>query len=447
MSIESLLLPLIFLIASTCFSMISKAIQTLGKISLKKEFYLHRKRYYFHFIVKRLFPKDLWNDMVILNGSTKQIIRILYATTFIFYFLSQSFFSSVVAQENHHTILRPSMFILMIATIVVIGLFFDFLGNLFGRAKPIAALKISYPIASLFLILFSPLTFLFLKLQKMIFTQDSSEGTPSSYKIKDKILELVLESELHHELNPQDKKLIISVASFKDRIAREVMVPRIDVFVLSSKSSIHDAALCFVREGYSRIPIYKDSLDNIIGVLLYKDILTFYINWYEKEEKIAPHALTIEHLLKPILYTPETKKISHLLQDFRAKQIHLAIVVDEYGGTEGIVTTEDILEELVGEIADEYDDLQQELLFKPHPQGGWIVDAKMNIIDIEKELAVSIPQSPEYDTLGGYIFQRAGSIPTKGWKIHHENFDLEILKSSERSVEKVRIIPSTPEEF
>jgi len=121
--------------------------------------------------------------------------------------------------------------------------------------------------------------------------------------------------------------------------------------------------------------------------------------------------------------------------------------VDEYGGTEGVVTIEDILEELVGEIADEYDDAQEEILFTPYPQGGWIVDAKMNIIDIEKELGILIPHSPEYDTLGGYIFHRAGAIPTKGWRIHHENFDLEILKSSERIIEKVRIIPAVVEEL
>jgi CBS domain containing-hemolysin-like protein len=101
----------------------------------------------------------------------------------------------------------------------------------------------------------------------------------------------------------------------------------------------------------------------------------------------------------------------------------------------------------VGEIADEDDDLQQEPLYKSHPQGGWVVDGKMNIIDIEKELAVNIPQSPEYDTLGGYIFHRAGTIPTKGWKIHHENFDLEILKSTERSVEKVRIVSLSSDEL
>ncbi|MBM3192278.1 MAG: HlyC/CorC family transporter, partial [Chlamydiae bacterium] len=402
MSLESLLLPLIFLLASVAFSTLSKAMQALGKLQIKKEFDAHRGFYYFYFLVKKLFPKDGWNNLTFLNGSTKQITRILYATTFIFYFLSQNFFSSIFIAGNHHILLKPSIFILIITIIVFLGLFFDFLGTLLGSSRPLAALKLFYPIASIFLTFFCPVTFILLKLQKLIFAKDPKDLAASSpYKIKDKILELVLESDLQHELSPQEKRLMLSVASFKDRIAREIMVPRINVVILPSHSSIQEAALCFAQEGYSRIPVYKQSPDNIIGVLLYKDLLRFYLQTQKQQN---PETATIENILKPILYTPETKKISNLLQEFRSKQIHLAIVVDEYGGTEGVVTIEDILEELVGEIADEYDNAQEELLFQPHPQGGWVVDAKMSIIDIEKELGIPIPHSPEYDTLGGYIF-------------------------------------------
>ncbi|HEY5260013.1 MAG TPA: hemolysin family protein, partial [Rhabdochlamydiaceae bacterium] len=226
---------------------------------------------------------------------------------------------------------------------------------------------------------------------------------------------------------------ILSIASFKDRMAREVMVPRIDVFSLPSDTTLQEAIDHFLKEGYSRIPIYRDTVDHIIGVLLYKDILKHALNRSASQD-------SIEKLIKPVLYTPETKKISHLLQEFRGKQIHLAIVVDEYGGTEGIVTIEDILEELVGEIADEYD-IDQELQFSSLPAGGWVVDAKMGIVDIEEDLGVKIPQSPEYDTIGGYIFHRAGAIPSKGWRIHLDDYDIEVLSSDERSIEKIRITP------
>ena len=114
-------------------------------------------------------------------------------------------------------------------------------------------------------------------------------------------------------------------------------------------------------------------------------------------------------------------------------------MVDEYGGTEGIVTIEDILEEIVGEIADEYD--EEANIFSPQPDGSWVVDARMTILDIEEKLGINIPQEGDYDTIGGYIYHRAGTIPTKGFVIHHDDFQLEVLKSSERSIEKVRIKP------
>jgi len=161
----------------------------------------------------------------------------------------------------------------------------------------------------------------------------------------------------------------------------------------------------------------------------------------ESEEKADPKILDapIETIQKGILYTPETKKISSLLQEFRKKQVHFAIVVDEYGGTEGIVTIEDILEEIVGDISDEYD--QEEETFKQTPDGSWIIDAKTSIFDIDEQLGLQIPQEEEYDTVGGYVFHVAGAIPSPGFIIHHNDFELEILESSDRAVEKVRIKP------
>jgi CBS domain containing-hemolysin-like protein len=128
-----------------------------------------------------------------------------------------------------------------------------------------------------------------------------------------------------------------------------------------------------------------------------------------------------------------------LLQEFRKKQVHLAIVVDEYGSTEGIVTIEDILEEIVGEIEDEYD--EEEALFISQPDGSWIVDARMSLLDVEEQLGIVIPQEGDYDTVGGYIFHQAGSIPSKGFVIKHDDFTLEILRSTDRFVEKVKLKP------
>ncbi|MCB1084106.1 MAG: HlyC/CorC family transporter, partial [Simkania sp.] len=306
---------------------------------------------------------------------------------------------------------------------------------------PPLLLRVVTPATTFFLFLFSPITFLFLKAQKGLF--QGKTVIPHGYsraRVKDKILEVVHESELTHYLEPFDRRIISAVASFRDRIAREIMVPRIDVFTLSVNQTVHEAAQKFVSEGYSRIPVYKENVDAIIGVLLYKDVMAYYLNSIDKKDSSLLET-SLEKLVKPVLYSPETKKISLLLQEFRSQQIHLAIVVDEYGGTEGIVTFEDILEELVGEIADEYDVIEEEKLHVPHPDGGWIVDGKMTILDIEKETGILIPSSPEYDTIGGYIFHCAGTIPSKGWKIHNDNFDLEVTESSERVIDKVLILP------
>jgi CBS domain containing-hemolysin-like protein len=257
-------------------------------------------------------------------------------------------------------------------------------------------------------------------------------------KTKREIIEIIHEAKLSPNLSVQDKQLIESVLTFKERIAREVMVPRVDLFSLPSDTSIKKAAELIDKEGYSRIPIYKSSVDNIVGVLMYKDIIRKYMEFEQKNDPAILEA-PIESIQKNVLYTPETKKISNLLLEFRKKQSHLAIVVDEYGGTEGIVTIEDILEEIVGEIADEYDD--EEDLYLRQSDGSFLVDARMNILDVEEQLQITIPQEGEYDTVGGFIFHTAGSIPPKGFRIHQDTFDLEVVRSDDRRVHKVRIRP------
>jgi CBS domain containing-hemolysin-like protein len=232
--------------------------------------------------------------------------------------------------------------------------------------------------------------------------------------------------------------MIESVMDFKDRIAREVMVPRVDIFSLSHDTTIEEAAVFLHNEGYSRTPVYKNTLDNIIGVLMYKDILSKYMEFAQTND-IGILKAPISTLLKKVLYTPETKTISHLLQEFRKKQVHLAIIVDEYGGTEGIVTIEDILEQIVGEIADEYD--EEEDLFIALPEGGWLVDARMTVYDIEEQFGIEIPQDGDYDTIGGYIFHETGTIPSKGFVLQKPDFEIEVIRSNDRRVEKLKIKP------
>jgi len=318
--------------------------------------------------------------------------------------------------------------------------FGDYLPRILANRHPEAALRLSAPMASLFLFLTFPLSYLFLKISqpfsRTIYFDTSHE--PEA-QVKQEIIEIIQQSKLSPTLDPHDKELIQSVFTFRELIAREVMVPRVEVFSLAADTKIRDAARLIMEEGYSRIPIYRNSVDNIVGVLMYKDILGKYREYAEKGNDPVILDAPIETIQKAPIYTPETKRISSLLQEFRKKQVHLAIVVDEYGGTEGIVTIEDILEELVGDIADEYD--EEEDLFFAQPDGGWVVDARMNILDAEEQLGIMIPQEGDYDTIGGYIFHEAGEIPSRGFVIHHDNFEIEVLRAGDRSVEKVRINP------
>lgn len=328
----------------------------------------------------------------------------------------------------------------MFAFILVSFFFGDCLPRILGSRYPHFALRFSTPFASLFLLLVFPLTYIYLKvamsLSRTSYFDLAYEPMAST---QHEIIEMIQKADLQDALDAHDKKLIESVMRFKERIAREVMVPRVNVFSLPAETTIKEAARLLEKEGYSRTPVYRNTVDNIIGVLMYKDILNKYQMYEQSGNNLAILDAPIETILKSVLHTPETKKISSLLQEFRKKQVHLAIVVDEYGGTEGIVTIEDILEEIVGEISDEYD--QESELFFAQPDGTWIVDARMNTVDAEEQLGVEFPDEGDYDTIGGYIFHTAGSIPSKGFVIHHDTFDMEILQSNDRSVGKVRIKP------
>ena len=432
MSIESPLLVFVFLLSATLLSGINTALQRFGKLHAKKEFPTISSLFFFHRALKPLFGAREWEGLLFTINIAKVILIICYAISSFFFLLFQPALAHTVNVQTGHVDIANA--VAMGALTVGLWLLVEYCVQLIATAKPKFFFRLAAPFASAILTLFSPLSAILLNSLKRTIPK---EKTPyGAVKIRDKILEILQESEL--PLDDNEQKLILSIASFKDRMAREVMVPRIDVFSLPSDTTVHEAIDHFLKEGYSRIPIYRDTVDHIIGVLLYKDILQHALHKH-------PSQASIESLIKPVLYTPETKKISHLLQEFRSKQIHLAIVVDEYGGTEGIVTIEDILEELVGEIADEYD-IDQELLFSSLPAGGWIIDAKMGIVDIEEDIGVKIPQSPEYDTIGGYIFHKAGAIPSKGWRIHLDDYDIEVLSSDERSIEKIRITPHTKQE-
>lgn len=399
---------------------------------------LSDKNQAYYFKLHKIIYTSAASDALLFSATAaSQILRIAF-----FLFVFTNYFKELSPTDYFQITLwssaeLPQLIGLVFTLTLLLILAADLLPRFWIQKATPSATHFSCPISSLFLLVCLPLTYPLFQLVRLISpARKMMPLTDSQLTLKDRLFDFIQDAVDANLLTEHEKQLLSSVLHFRDRIAREVMVPRVTLFCLPLTTKIKDAAMLLEKEGYSRVPVYRNSIDDIVGVLMYKDILLSYMH---AESTKLPQLLDnpIESLLKEVLYTPETKKISQLLQEFRKKQVHMAIVVDEYGGTSGLVTIEDILEEIVGEIGDEYD--EESALFIPAGKQSWIIDARMNLLDLEEDLGIKIPQDGEYDTLAGYVFFRLGTIPKKGVIIHHDDFELEIIKSSDRSVEKVKI--------
>lgn len=428
MLLGTIALALFFLLWVFFLTTVTHALTRLGETRSLEIVKQYPKRFFYYPFHKWLFKNPTFELIIFSSTLGENIARLGFVATSLY----GLFF--VLTLSVWHAVLAIAVLLFLI---LLVG---DFFPRLWAIRAPEYALGFSFGFAAFFLYLSFPLSFIFIKFADFATrTREKENNGDQIEEMKETIVQILHEADVKGSLNTADKTLIESVVKFKDRIVREVMVPRVDLFSLPAETPVREAANKLVEEGYSRTPVYRETVDNIIGVLMFKDVLELYMDCLEGKKEASLLDAPIDSVAKGVFYTPETKKVSHLLQEFRSKQMHMAIVVDEYGGTEGVVTMEDILEEIVGEIADEYD-VDEELLYTTLPGGrSWIVDARMSILDAEDTFDIHIPQEGEYDTIGGYIFHKVGSIPQKGLRIHHEDFDLEILSSSERSVDKVKI--------
>lgn len=424
------LLCALFLIWAFFLTTMTHALTRLGETRSTEIFQEYKGRFFYAPFHHLFFKRSFFELLIFASNFGENLARLGFA------------FFAIVGLLKAKTAPFGLIVVSALVLFFLILLIGDFFPRLWSIKKAEKALIASLSCASFFLYLSFPFCFIFLKLAELTLrAKKNRQWQDPIEEMREQVLQILLSENVKGKLNGSDKKLIESVVKFKDRIVREVMVPRVDLFLLPAETTITQAAKELTAEGYSRVPVFRETIDNIIGVLMFKDVFKFYMDCLEGQKETEKLDTPIETITKGVFYTPETKKVAQLLQEFRARQMHMAIVVDEYGGTEGVVTMEDILEEIVGEIADEYDFGEEELYTIQPEGGGWLVDARMGILDAEEAFGIHIPQEGDYDTIGGYIFHKIGSIPPKGLRIHHEDFDLEIMSSSERSVEKVRITP------
>ncbi|NLX10413.1 MAG: HlyC/CorC family transporter [Chloroflexi bacterium] len=228
----------------------------------------------------------------------------------------------------------------------------------------------------------------------------------------------------------EEKEMIYSIFQFGDTLAREVMVPRIDLIALEINTPLRDALRVIVEAGHSRIPVYEESIDHIRGLLYAKDLLALWQNGETTDR-------TLRDTLRTAYFVPESKKAGDLLTDMQQRKIHIAIVIDEYGGTAGLVTLEDLVEEIVGEIRDEYD-VNEEEVYQKVGENEYIFDAGIDLDDLNRLLGIDLPTG-ESDTLGGYIFSKLGKVPTEGEEIKTDGLHIEVLSVDDRRIRKIRL--------
>jgi CBS domain containing-hemolysin-like protein len=230
-------------------------------------------------------------------------------------------------------------------------------------------------------------------------------------------------------LEEEETEMIHSIFEFADTTVREVMIPRIDMVTLEADATVDEAVDLALQAGFSRIPVYKESIDDIIGVLYTKDML--------KQLREDHNTLSIKDLVRPAYFVPETKRLDDLLREMQQRRVHMVIVVDEYGSVAGLVTIEDLVEEIVGDIRDEYD--HEENLYEQISENEYIFDAKINIDEFNELMDTNLDDTG-YETLGGFLYAQLDKIPVVGDTIKFNDLTFTVQTTRGRRITQVRVV-------
>ena len=315
----------------------------------------------------------------------------------------------------------------IVLTIVVL-IFGEVTPKSLAKEMPETVATAVSPMLNLLMVLFTPLTWLFSQWKRLLghFVHSTEEDTIT----EGELMTMVSEAENDGELTDRESELIRSAIEFDDVEVEEILTPRVDVVAVEDNTSLDEVAQTFAESGYSRLPVYHDTIDNIIGVVHEKD---FYLARLKKET-------SLEELVKPTLYTTGSTQISQLLRTLREQHHHLAVVVDEYGGTEGIITLEDILEELVGEIWDEHDEATED--FHKQSDGSWIVLGSASVDDLYEMLGLPEDEDIDSNTVNGLVQEKTCHLPKVGDHFTLDNFNGVVTRTAKRRVTEVRLTPA-----
>jgi CBS domain containing-hemolysin-like protein len=284
-----------------------------------------------------------------------------------------------------------------------------------------------YPMRLLITIL-SPLVSLIVVVSRWL-AQIFGSSAKVNIVTEEEIMTMVDAGEKEGSIEDDERDMIYSVLQFGDKTVREVMIPRIDIVAIEIQTPLAVALNTFIDSGHSRIPVYEDSIDNIRGLLYAKDLLS--------ELRDPQRARPIKDLMRRAFFVPESKRADEMLTELRSRRIHIAVVVDEYGGTAGIITFEDLIEEIIGDVQDEYD-LHEEAEYVALGPNTYRVDASMNLTDFNDLLEAELP-TDDSDTVGGFLFTQLGRVPEIGETLEHGNLTLKVESLDGRRIRMVHV--------
>ena len=313
---------------------------------------------------------------------------------------------------------------------VVVLIFGEVTPKTLAKEMPETIATAVSPVLNLLMTLLTPLTWLFSQWKKLLgrFVHSSESDAIT----EGELITMVSEAENDGELTDRESQLIRSAIEFDDVEVEEILTPRVDVVAVEDDISLEELAQTFAESGYSRLPVYHDTVDNIIGVVHEKD---FYIARLKK-------SVTMEDLIAPTLYTTGSTQISQLLRTLREQHHHMAVVVDEYGGTEGIITLEDILEELVGEIWDEHDEATED--FRQQSDGSWLVSGSASVDDLYETLDLPEDEDIDSNTVNGLVQEKTHHLPKVGDHFQLNDYEGVVTRTARRRVTEVRFTHTAP---
>ncbi|MBN1153962.1 HlyC/CorC family transporter [candidate division KSB1 bacterium] len=374
---------------------------------LKIEVYSRRGMHGRHLVHRFLSDPDNFIITTLLGNNIANVTYSSMAALFLAGYFSDI---SVVAIS--------SIFILIFGEIIPKAIAYEFASRLIFR--------IAYPFRS-FEIIFMPFIWVLNKISKLLLHMFRGKETNQLNFLTRKDMEgIILEGERVGVLREDERKVVFRLLELQETTLKDTMVPRTDIIAISSGATIDEVRELFISSGHSKIPVYEKDIDNIIGIVLAKDLFKF------------PRLL--DEIITQVKHYPETKPAFDLLQEFQSTHTSLAIVMDEYGGTAGLVTIEDLVEELFGEIYDEYD-LDQEKQYVDLGDGAYLINARAEIDELNDKFGLKIKEG-DYTTLGGFILNELGHIPKPGERLESRHCDctMEITRASRKRVQEVKVM-------